>query len=80
MKQIICGLRYLGQHNILHRDISLANILLTSKNDVVSAVCLKYTIAVKIVAIFLPSKRMHSSHEQLPISRSRILTGAVKLF
>lgn len=39
-----------------------------------------WNIAVKIVAIFWPSKRMHSSHEQLPISRSRILTGAVKLF
>ncbi|VDL98432.1 unnamed protein product [Schistocephalus solidus] len=37
MKQIISGLLYLHSHNILHRDLTLANILLTKDMKVVSS-------------------------------------------
>ena len=36
MKQIVRGLLYLHKHNILHRDLTLANLLLTKDMDVVS--------------------------------------------
>ncbi len=37
MKQVIGGLLYLHSHNILHRDLTLANLLLTKEMKVVSA-------------------------------------------
>lgn len=36
LKQIVSGLLYLHSHNILHRDLTLSNILLTDKMEVVS--------------------------------------------
>lgn len=36
MKQIISGLLYLHSHKILHRDLTLANLLLTKDMKVVS--------------------------------------------
>ncbi len=35
MKQIISGMLYLHSHNILHRDLTLANLLLTKDMKVV---------------------------------------------
>lgn len=37
-KQIVQGLLYLHSHHILHRDLSLANLLLTKDMDAVSCV------------------------------------------
>ena len=37
-KQIVQGLLYLHSHQILHRDLSLANLLLTKDMDAVSFV------------------------------------------
>lgn len=34
MTQIVSGMKYLHQHSILHRDLSLANLLLTANMDV----------------------------------------------
>ena len=34
--QVVQGLLYLHSHNILHRDLSLSNLLLTSSMDAVS--------------------------------------------
>lgn len=36
MKQVVEGIKYLHFHNILHRDISLSNLLLTKDMQVVS--------------------------------------------
>jgi serine/threonine protein kinase len=36
MRQIVGGLLYLHSHGILHRDLTLSNLLLTSQMDVVS--------------------------------------------
>ena len=38
MKQIVDGLLYLHSHGILHRDLTLSNLLLTSQMDVVSSI------------------------------------------
>lgn len=37
MKQIVEGLLYLQSHNILHRDLSLSNLLLTKDMNIVSS-------------------------------------------
>lgn len=36
MRQVVEGIRYLHSHNILHRDLSLSNLLLTRDMQVVS--------------------------------------------
>ena len=36
MKQVVEGLQYLHSHNILHRDISLTNLLLARNMQIVS--------------------------------------------
>lgn len=38
MKQVVEGLLYLHSHGILHRDLTLANLLLTKEMDVVSLI------------------------------------------
>jgi Serine/threonine protein kinase len=43
-RQVVQGLLYLHSHNILHRDISLANLLLTKDMRVVSITYLYYYI------------------------------------
>ncbi len=49
MSQVINGLLYLHSHGILHRDLTLANLLLTKDMNVVSMtvlfdLCTSYTI------------------------------------
>lgn len=36
MRQVVDGMRYLHSHNILHRDISLSNLLITKDMNIVS--------------------------------------------
>jgi len=36
MKQIVDGLLYLHKHNVMHRDLTLSNLLLTEEMNVVS--------------------------------------------
>lgn len=36
MQQVVEGVQYLHSHNILHRDMSLSNLLLTKNMQVVS--------------------------------------------
>lgn len=36
MRQVVEGMRYLHSHNILHRDISLSNLLITKDMNIVS--------------------------------------------
>ena len=38
LRQVVKGLLYLHSHGILHRDITLANLLLTRDMDVVSII------------------------------------------
>jgi polo-like kinase 4 len=38
MKQVVEGIKYLHTHNILHRDMSLSNLLLTKDMQVVSVI------------------------------------------
>jgi polo-like kinase 4 len=38
MSQVVTGLLYLHSHGILHRDLTLANLLLTRDMNVVSTV------------------------------------------
>ena len=40
MTQVVEGMLYLHSHNILHRDLSLANLLLTRDMKVVSVECI----------------------------------------
>lgn len=39
MGQVVDGIRYLHSYNILHRDLSLSNLLLTKDMKVVSLFC-----------------------------------------
>ena len=39
MRQVVEGLLYLHSHGILHRDLTLANLLLTNDMEVVSSFC-----------------------------------------
>ena len=42
MRQVVGGLLYLHRHGILHRDLTLANLLLTKDMDVVSLYTTQY--------------------------------------
>ena len=44
MKQVVEGLLYLHSHNILHRDLTLANLLLTKTMDVVGLSFISYIV------------------------------------
>lgn len=45
MRQIVEGVQYLHSHNILHRDMSLSNLLLTKDMQVVSQPYISYYIS-----------------------------------
>lgn len=44
MRQVVEGMRYLHSHNILHRDMSLSNLLITKDMHIVS-ICIKLIFA-----------------------------------
>ena len=44
MSQVVNGLLYLHSHGILHRDLTLANLLLTQDMNVVSTVICRITM------------------------------------
>ena len=53
MRQILEGMLYLHSYGILHRDLTLANLLLTKDMDVVSAVTIVTYLIQQIYFYFL---------------------------
>ena len=49
LTQVVEGLIYLHSHNIIHRDLSLANLLLTTNMDAVSYILCTLKCTVLIV-------------------------------
>lgn len=49
MRQVVEGIRYLHSHNILHRDLSLSNLLLTRDMQVVSV---RFHLYVQVYPMF----------------------------
>ena len=44
MKQVVEGLLYLHSHHILHRDLTLANLLLTKDMNIVSSASIRFML------------------------------------
>lgn len=49
MKQIVDGILYLHSHGILHRDLSLANLLLKDNRHIVSTLLPKLLLLKNVV-------------------------------
>lgn len=47
MRQIVEGMQYLHSHNIVHRDMSLSNLLLTKTMHIVSLFVNRGTVFTK---------------------------------
>lgn len=58
MRQVVEGMKYLHSHNIIHRDISLSNLLLTRDMQVVSVVYYYDVIIIFIVFPFTLEKNI----------------------
>jgi len=62
LRQVVEGLLYLHSHGILHRDLSLANLLLTKDMKVVSEI--------KLLVLALTVSKLQFKHATLlPIPR-----------
>ena len=61
LTQVVEGLIYLHSHNIIHRDLSLANLLLTTNMDAVSLYFI-YIIMYYILLILTENSRFWFSH------------------
>lgn len=64
MRQVVEGLKYLHSHNILHRDMSLANLLLTKDMNIVSHAS---DLSAKFLIVFvLENRRLRLGYSTVP--------------